>query len=73
MKYPPCNCTDPEACTSCVNYCPTCLRNGVPTRMERHGRAWVCPVQRDEEKRVSEKTKQGIRTMVAERVAGVSF
>jgi hypothetical protein len=55
-------------------YCPTCLRNGTPTRMERHGRAWVCPMQRDEEKRVvSAATIARGQALAAERVAGLPF
>jgi hypothetical protein len=56
-----------------IQFCPTCLRNGVPTRMERHGRAWVCPVQRDEEKRVSEATRARGREITAERVEYAPF
>lgn len=54
-------------------YCPTCLKHGTPTRMERHGRAWVCPLQRDEEKRVSEATRRDVRELAEARVAGVPF
>lgn len=46
--------------------CPTCARNGIVTLMVQvTPKAWICPVQRDEEKRVSEKTKASVRVTAA--------
>jgi tRNA(Ile2) C34 agmatinyltransferase TiaS len=76
-----CQCTnpDPSTCTACraderalaltSKTCPTCGKT-----MEHIGRGvYVCPTARTEARGISELTRASIRTMVAERVAGVSF
>lgn len=59
--------------TETPRYCPTCLKHGSPVRMERHGNAWVCPTQRDEERRISEATRARGRDIATGRVANVPF
>lgn len=48
--------------------CPTCS-----TPMEQHGRAWLCPRQRDEEKRVSLHARLAAKNAASERIADLPF
>ena len=48
--------------------CPTC-----GATMEQHGRAWVCPRQRDEEKIVSQEARASVKRTAEARAAGLPF
>ena len=48
--------------------CPTC---GTP--MEQHGRAWICPKQRDEEKVVSAEVRASVKATAEARVKSAPF
>ena len=70
----PLTATDEADADRAAGFCPTCLRNGVPTRMVQvSARAWICPIQRDEERRVSAAMLARVLDTASERVAGLPF
>jgi hypothetical protein len=60
--------TDIDFLTEAPRLCPTCA-----TPMERHGRAWVCPRQRDEERTISDKLRAHILDTASKRIDGCPF
>lgn len=75
-----CTCTNPNhnhgACTpnvDAVRYCNTCYDAGLRVLMERHGRAYVCPVAATEARGVSQERRESIKATAAAIDATVGF